>query len=96
MSGPHVCAGCGRALSRDEPYWRFALALEGELDSLSAGSSGKGTGEDLEALVGELEDRDPDELENEVHEELEGVLCSPCRARLRNLLRRTSSGTPPH
>lgn len=96
MSAPKVCAGCARALGPDDPYWRFAIALQGELDTLGKSTSGQGTREDLEATLAELERTDPDEAEAQVHEELSGVLCSACRSRLRVFLRRVGPGPSLH
>jgi hypothetical protein len=96
VSQPKICAGCAKAIGPDEPYWRFAVALQGELDSLAAGASGQGTREDLEATLAELEHVDPDDAEAQVHEELSGVLCSACRSRLRVFLRRVGPGPSLH
>lgn len=71
------CDHCEREL--DGPYFRFALALQGEVDSLGAA----GTSDDFPALLAQLEGLDEATLEAQVHEELTGVLCPACRRDLR-------------
>jgi hypothetical protein len=62
-------------------YYRFTLVLEGEQDVL--GPSGAGaTQDDLAALLKQLEqgNESAQELEDQVHWERNGVVCSACRA----------------
>jgi hypothetical protein len=54
---PKTCAACGRGLAAREVYYRFKLVLEGEQDVLDA--SGGGEGDDLAALVKQLESPTP-------------------------------------
>ncbi len=60
------------------PYYRFALAIEGEQDIIDTGR------DDLEATVAQLEagPDDPTEWEAQVHLERSGIICGGCRARL--------------
>lgn len=74
-------------------YYRFAVALEGELDALDsegAGASGEGAAALLARLVAE---GDFERYEDDVHWEASGVLCRGCRNRLEALL--TGATTPP-
>jgi hypothetical protein len=83
MSGPRpkTCAACGRGIAANEVYYRFSLVLQGEQDVL--GPSGGGSSEDeLAALVKQLEEgqESAQELEEQVHWERSGVVCSACRS----------------
>ncbi|NMO13260.1 hypothetical protein HPC49_02710 [Pyxidicoccus fallax] len=83
MTGPRpkTCAACGRAIAAHEVYYRFKLVLEGEQDVLDAPGEG-GEGDDLATLVRQLEEgpEDTRELEEQVHWERTGVVCSKCRS----------------
>lgn len=83
MSGPRLktCAACARGIAPSEVYFRFTLILEGEQDVL--GPSGAGaTEDDLAALLKQLEqgNESAQELEDQVHWERSGVVCSACRS----------------
>jgi hypothetical protein len=89
---PKTCATCGRRIGAREVYYRFKLILQGEQDVLDAGGGG---GEDeLAALVRQLEagPEDPRALEEQVHWERAGCVCSQCRSMAVRLL---SSPPPP-
>ncbi|MFP2911575.1 hypothetical protein ACLESD_42420 [Pyxidicoccus sp. 3LFB2] len=77
---PKTCVACGRGIAARDVYYRFKLVLEGEQDVLDA--SGGGEGDDLAALVKQLEEgpEDPQELEEQVHWERTGVVCTACRS----------------
>ena len=81
-----ACAACDRSLGAGEVYYRFAVALEGELDAL--GAVGGSTREELAATITALEQgpEDPSRYEDEVHWERAGVLCASCRAALMTML----------
>lgn len=87
---PKTCAACGRGISAHEVYYRFKLVLEGEQDVLDA--AGGGEGDDLAALVKQLEEgpEDPRELEEQVHWERTGTVCATCRS----LVVRTLAAAP--
>jgi xanthine/CO dehydrogenase XdhC/CoxF family maturation factor len=62
-------------------YFRFTLVLEGEQDVLGP-SGGGATEDDLAALLKQLEqgNESAQELEDQVHWERSGVVCSACRS----------------
>jgi hypothetical protein len=83
VSGPRpkTCATCGRGIAANEAYYRFTLVLEGEQDVL--GPAGGGAGEDeLATLLKQIEEspESPQELEDQVHWEHAGVVCTACRS----------------
>ena len=84
MSGPRpkTCATCARALAPSEVYYRFTLVLEGEQDVLGASPTVTGSDDELAALLQRLAQspESPQELEEQVHWERSGVVCSACRA----------------
>jgi len=93
MSGPRpkTCAACGNGIAASEVYYRFSLVLQGEQDVL--GPTGGGSTEDeLASLVKQLEEgqESAQELEEQVHWERSGVVCSACRS----LVVRTLSAPP--
>lgn len=83
MSGPRpkTCASCRRGIAANAVYYRFSLVLQGEQDVL--GPTGGGSSEEeLAALVKQLEEgqESAQELEEQVHWERSGVVCSACRS----------------
>lgn len=62
-------------------YYRFTLVLEGEQDVLGP-SSASAAQDELSALLHQLEQSDASaqELEEQVHWERSGVVCSACRS----------------
>ena len=99
MTGPRDkrCAACGRAIPAREVYYRFKLILEGEQDVLDTPGGG-GPEEDLEALVQRLAEgpEDARELEEQVHWERAGVVCTGCRSVVVRMLTPESAGSGPH
>lgn len=96
---PRLCATCGRVLAAREVYYRFHLVLEGEQDVLAGDDAGGDDEADaLAALVQRLEEspEDPRELEEQVHWERTGVVCSGCRSVAVRMLDTTSGNTRPH
>ena len=93
MAGPRpkTCATCGRTIAAREVYYRFTLALQGEQDVLD--TPGGGTQDELASLLKQLEDSpaSAQELEEQVHWERSGLVCSACRS----LVVRTLSEPPP-
>ncbi|OJT24254.1 hypothetical protein BO221_13830 [Archangium sp. Cb G35] len=83
MSGPRpkTCAACGRGIAANEVYYRFSLVLQGEQDVLGP-SGGSSSEDELAALVKQLEEsqESAQELEEQVHWERSGVVCSACRS----------------
>jgi hypothetical protein len=78
---PKTCTTCGRGIPASEPYYRFTLTLQGEQDVLDA-PPGSGLGDELASLLKRLEEapESPQELEEQVHWERSGVVCSACRS----------------
>ncbi len=72
-------------------YYRFTLVLQGEQDVLD--TPGGGSADELSSLLKQLEEspESPQELEEQVHWERAGVVCSACRS----LVVRTLSSPPP-
>ncbi|WP_257449407.1 hypothetical protein [Archangium lipolyticum] len=93
MTGPRskTCATCGRIIAASEVYYRFTLVLQGEQDVLD--TPGGGSADELSSLLKQLEEspESPQELEEQVHWERAGVVCSACRS----LVVRTLSSPPP-
>jgi hypothetical protein len=76
-----TCATCGRGIAASELYYRFTLVLQGEQDVLDV--PGRGPAEDeLASLLKQLETgpESPQELEEQVHWEHSGVVCTACRS----------------
>jgi hypothetical protein len=98
MTGPRPkrCAACGRGIAAREVYYRFKLVLQGEQDVLD--SPGEGEGDDLAALVRQLEagPEDPRELEEQVHWERAGVVCAACRSLVVRTLTAPPGTAGPH
>lgn len=98
MTGPppKTCATCGRAIAAREVYYRFKLVLQGEQDVLDTGGSGEG--DELAALVRQLEagPEDPRELEEQVHWERAGVVCAACRSMAVRMLTPPPRPVGPH
>ncbi|MFL5352750.1 hypothetical protein [Archangium sp.] len=99
MSGPRVktCAACARGIAPSEVYYRFTLILEGEQDVL--GPSGAGaTQDDLATILKQLEqgDESAQELEDQVHWERSGVVCSACRSVVVRTLSAPPEAAGPH
>ncbi len=93
---PKTCAACGRLIAASELYYRFTLVLQGEQDVLD--TSGRGTREELASILQQLEEgpQDPRELEEQVHWERKGVICTSCRAVVMRTLTQPPSGAGPH
>lgn len=85
MSPTRQCTSCERTLEPSEPYYRFAVAIEGEQDVVATGGS---AGDELTAILTQLEHGpdDPSHWEEQVHWERSGVMCDTCRDRLIDLL----------
>ncbi|MCY1021724.1 hypothetical protein [Pyxidicoccus sp. MSG2] len=101
MTGPGArsCAACGRAIAAREVYYRFKLVLEGEQDVLDTPQAGGGgPEEDLDALVRRLEEgpEDARELEEQVHWERAGVVCTACRSVVVRMLAPPAGDAGPH
>lgn len=80
------CTSCERTLEPAEPYYRFAVAIEGEQDVVD--TTGAGAGDELKAILTQLEQGpdDPGHWEDQVHWERSGVMCDTCRDRLIDFL----------
>jgi hypothetical protein len=78
---PKTCATCERGIPANDPYYRFTLVLQGEQDVLDTPPGG-GSGDELASLLKRLEEapESPQELEEQVHWERSGVVCSACRS----------------
>lgn len=87
MTAGRRCLHCERALPVGAPYFRVALALQGESEVLAPADGPA----DPHALLRQLEHLDADELEAGVHEEVTGPLCPRCRAELRAFFHRGRS-----
>jgi hypothetical protein len=74
-----VCTSCSRELPATSAYFRFALAIQGELDVLDTGVADAA---DPQAILASMADLTSEEAESEVHWETAGVLCGACRRRL--------------
>lgn len=80
------CDACAEALKAGGLYFRFAIALQGEMDVLDA-PSGDSLGTDPHAILAHMEaEADWERYETDVHWEREGVLCPACRRRLCDLI----------
>lgn len=97
-SRPKTCAACGHDIGARQVYYRFKLILEGEQDVLDAPAGGGGEGDDLTALLRLLEEgpEDPRELEEQVHWERTGVVCSACRSLVVRMLDAPPKNPGPH
>lgn len=83
---PRQCTSCERPLEPASPYYRFALAIEGEQDVID--TTGGQARDELQAALAQLEagPEDPTYWDEQVHLERSGLLCADCRARLLSLL----------
>jgi len=80
------CDACKMVLAAGGLYFRFALAVQGEMDVLDAPSE-DALADDPQAILEHMEkEADWERYETDVHWEREGLLCPSCRRRLRNLL----------
>lgn len=99
VSGPRpkTCAACARGIAPSEVYYRFTLVLEGEQDVLGP-SGASSTENDLSALLEQLEQSDASaqELEDQVHWERSGVVCSACRSVVVRTLSAPPEAAGPH
>jgi hypothetical protein len=93
---PKTCVACGRRIAPSEVYYRFTLVLQGEQDVLDA--SGSGSGDELAAILRQLEEgpQDPREWEEQIHWERSGVICTACRAVVMRTLAGPSGDAEPH
>ncbi len=84
VSGPRpkTCAACGNGIAASEVYYRFSLVLQGEQDVLGPTSGAASTEDELASLVKQLEEgqESAQELEEQVHWERSGIVCSACRS----------------
>jgi hypothetical protein len=81
---PRTCVSCARPLPPSALYFRFAIAVEGELDVLETDDPG---GSDPREILARMErESDPATAEDEVHWEASGVLCGGCRRRVMEML----------
>ncbi len=85
-----VCAACGDDLPIGQVYFRFAVAIEGELDVLDDGAPDAAN---PRAIADRMEPDDFVRYEEDVHWEANGVMCARCRAKLSTLLAVRSVGT---
>ena len=99
MSGPRpkTCAACSRGIAPSELYYRFSLVLQGEQDVLGP-TGGGSTGDELASLLKQLEEgqESAQELEEQVHWERSGVVCSACRAVVTRTLTPSPGDAGPH
>lgn len=83
MTGPRpkACATCGRGIAPSEVYYRFSLVLQVEQDMIG-NLGGSGSEEELASLMKQLEEspESPQELEEQVHWERSGIVCTACRS----------------
>ncbi len=93
---PKTCVACGRHLAASEVYYRFTLTLQGEQDMLDG--PGRGSTVELAAIMKQLEEgpEDARELEEQVHWERTGVICSACRSVVVRSLERPPGEAGPH
>ncbi len=98
MSHPpaRTCAACGRTIAAGAVYYRFTLVLEGEQDVLDTPAGG--TEDELASLLRQLAEgpEDARELEEQVHCERNGVVCSACRSVALRMLSTTPEVGGPH
>ena len=79
-----VCANCGRTTPEKEQMYTIRIEMFArveplvfDLKDLAQDHAGK-----LQELIGQLEQMDPEEAADQVHEEYSFDLCSPCRRRI--------------
>ena len=99
MTGPapKSCATCGRGIAPSEVYYRFSLVLQVEQDMIGT-LAGGGSEEELAAVMKQLEEspESPQELEEQVHWERAGVVCTACRALVVRTLTPKPAAVGPH
>ncbi len=99
MTGPAPkdCATCGRHIAPSEVYYRFSLVLQVEQDMLGT-LGGGGSEEELAAVMKQLEEspESPQELEEQVHWERSGMVCTACRALVVRTLTPKPAAAGPH
>ena len=76
---PRRCVHCARELAISRPYFRFAVAVQGELDVLETGDP---AADDPHAILASSAHLTAEQAEAEVHWEHAGVLCGECRREL--------------
>jgi len=70
------CARCGRRLERGITYYIVTVTLTAEVE----GGIFQGRGEgDLEAIFSQVREKSAQELEEEVYQRFQFLLCKPCR-----------------
>jgi len=80
------CTSCDRTFSPGGVFFAFRTTVQGEQTDTAAGGGGE---EDPAELLARMEaEGDWDRYAEDVHWELRGTLCSPCKERLKMLLRR--------
>jgi len=94
---PKACATCGRGIAPSEVYYRFSLVLQVEQDMIGT-LAGGGSEEELAAVMKQLEEspESPQELEEQVHWERAGVVCTACRALVVRTLTPKPAAVGPH
>jgi len=94
---PRACATCGRGIAPSEVYYRFSLVLQVEQDMIGT-LGGGGSQEELAAVMKQLEEspESPQELEEQVHWERAGVVCTACRALVVRTLTPKPAAVGPH
>lgn len=94
---PKACATCGRSIAPSEVYYRFSLVLQVEQDMIGT-LAGGGSEEELAAVMKQLEEspESPQELEEQVHWERAGVVCTACRSLVVRTLTPKPGAVGPH
>lgn len=81
MPGPDLplhlfCARCGRRLERGRTYYIVTVTLTAEEEGEIAEGIPEGG---FEAILSQVEDKSGQELEEEVYQRFQFILCKPCR-----------------
>jgi len=82
---PRLCDHCGQEIEPGRAHYRVAVTLEAGFDGVLADMPGEGDiGDTLKKL--EKDKRTAKELENEIYQSLELILCPGCRNKLEGQL----------
>ena len=77
------CDGCGREIKRDAVYYDLKIEVKAAYDTLEINLADllKDHAGEIKALVEEMENEDPQVLQDDVYKAFRFHLCRPCQQR---------------
>ena len=85
------CSRCGKGLQPGGLFYVVHIKVFSGFDGILS-ESGEGIDRQLESLLEEVEQADPNELEKDIYEEITLIMCKGCRDRLVDEIRHPWEG----